>query len=425
MGQIFLSLRDISDPICFGDEALENIEIWTVLRVCRFWRDVALSCSELWMLFGIVHSAFSRPTHRDADTVLRQTVQLTKDCITFSRSRLLHFAFHANENFLEAAQLLATESLRWKSVSFNNLPVLRALEPEVLYRLPNLYSLDLDGLGMEWDSQTRPLELFQQAPSLTKLTLCEFERPHTRFSFPWHQITLFTSRNLRQFLPILHLMPSLVELTSVEDVIEVGEIQDRILFPNLKRLEVTSNSPTTSQIFDALRTPQLTSLILCSRRGFSRLYAAAVAQMIKSSGCSPKNLSVSDYAVDSIFRILVETRDLKTLTVTNLTYPSELLSGLDLPRLRKLALRKCAPELALVPSLTRLLQGGNSDSGLTSNEANSLRNISIGFSSHPGVELFRSWKETARQAVRDSLVHVEFLDSLNCAYPSVSTTERN
>lgn len=134
------------------------------------------------------------------------------------------------------------------------------------------------------------------------------------------------------------------------------EIQGRVFLPNLEHLEVISNSPTTIQIFDVLSTPKLSSLCLLSKRGFSRIYATAIVQMIKLSECSLKTLSITDYAIDSIIRILNEVRDLEELSVTNVRYPSELLGAMGnlLPRSWTLVLWKCDPDMKLDLYLTQM-----------------------------------------------------------------------
>ncbi|KXN84906.1 hypothetical protein AN958_11932 [Leucoagaricus sp. SymC.cos] len=413
LGQIFIVLQSISEPICFGDDALENTELWTLLNVCRFWRTVAMSYSELWSHFAITRQPFSRPSEKGVDILAQQTLQFTKDCISYSHTRPLHFVFHANEDYLGAAELLATESRRWCSVRFNNLAVLRVLEPRILGHLPNLCSLTIDGLGKEWDLQTGPLQAFQQAPSLLRLTLFDLEQPQSRFILPWRQITQFSSFQLRQFLPILNLMPSLVEFKSTEDICEFDEIQERIHLPNLERLEVMSNSPTTNQIFDALQTPKLTALRLFSKRGFSRIYAAAVVEMIKTSGCCLNSLSVSDYAIDSIFRMLREVRDLEELTFG---VPSG--NGRLLPQLRKLVLRKCAPELNLGTCLLRMVRGRNSVTEVLPYLPQTLHEISIGLSSVPESQFLRSWKDIVRQLRDADVVQIELNGLFDFIYPT-------
>ncbi|KAJ3562520.1 hypothetical protein NP233_g9517 [Leucocoprinus birnbaumii] len=403
LGQIFLALQNVSEPICFGDDALENIEPWTLLRVCRFWRDVALSLSELWSKFTIIRQPFSRPSGREMDSMLQQTLRLTKDCLSHSHSRPLHFVFHADDEFVAAAKMIAAESSRWMSAAFNNLPVLQTLEPKLLGRLPLLHCLEIDGLGKEWDNQTQPLQAFRQAPALTRLSLYELTQPHSRFLLPWHQITHFTSFELRDFLPILHLMPSLVELKSVEDFCRPEEIQDRIILPNLERLEVTSNSPTTSQIFDALLTPKLDTLRLFSKRGFSRIYATAAVLMLRLSECHLRTLAVSDYAVDSTLRILGAVADLEDLTVTNVMYPSELFAAVTLhtlPKLRSVKLRKCAPETKLWTTLTQFLRDRapvDRNSSNLSVEGFPLRLISIGLSASPDSRFLRNHRDAVQQ----------------------------
>lgn len=426
LGQIFLALQNISESICFGDDALENVELWTLLRVCRFWRDVALSLSELWSKFTIIRQPFSsRPSDRGMDMLLQQTLSLAENCISYSHSRPLHFVFHADEEFVDVAELLAAESSRWMSAAFNNLPVLQSLEPKALGRLPLLRSLEIDGLGKEWDTQTQPLKVFQEAPGLVRLSLYELDQPHTRFILPWRQITHFTSFELRGFLPVLHLMPSLVKLKSVEDICELEEIQERILLPNLECLEVTSNSPTTSQIFDTLMTPKLNTLRLFSKRGFSRIYAAAVVQMIQSSECRPKMLAVSDYAVDSTVRILsaAAVQDLEELTVTNVMYPSELFSAMGvrgvLPKIRSLILRKCAPEPSLWACVLQFLRSRTLFGGqLDHTERLSLDFISVGLSASPDSRFLRDCKDTVRQLrERDIGTRLELIGPFNFIYP--------
>lgn len=414
LGQIFLRLRDLSEPICYGDDALESIGLWTLLRVCRFWRDVALSYSELWSEFGIIRQPFCRPSERDATTMLHQALQLTKDCISHSRTRPLHFVFHANEDFLAVGKLLAVESARWSSAAFNNLRILQALEPEIHDRLHNLRVLDLDALGKDWDSSAQPLQAFSRAPSLERLSLNGFERPQGQIILPWLQITHFSSFELRRFLPILRFMPSLVEFKSIEDHCQQDEIQERILLPNLERLEVTSNSPTTSQIFDALKTPKLSSLHLISKRGFSRIYAAAVVQMIRWSGCDIEILSITDYAPDSILRILGEVRDLKQLTITNLLYPSELLAGMSglLPNLQSLALQKCEADINLGTDLTQMMHERR-QARENGNGRHSLAKICVGLSSTPRQRFHHSWKNGA-DSLRKMGVEIELRGPFDC-----------
>ncbi|KAF9444550.1 hypothetical protein P691DRAFT_711677 [Macrolepiota fuliginosa MF-IS2] len=407
LGQIFLALRDMSEPTCFGDDTLENVELWTLLRVCRLWRDVAVSYSDLWPRFVVARQPFGRPSERDTDVMLRQSLRLTKDCIAYSRTKPLFFVFHANQDLLEVGKLLAAECPRWSSVAFNNLPVLQALEPEIHGRLPNLRALLFDGLGKEWNFESQPVQAFSIAPSLTQLTLNVFEMPQDRFILPWHQITHFTSFELRQFLPILHLMPSLIDFTSTMDICQPSEIQDRIPLLNLERLEVTSNSPTMSQVFDSLGTPKLSSLHLLSKRGFSRIYSAAVVQMIRWSGCTLKVLSVTDYAVDSILHILREVRDLEELTVTNLTYPSELLDGMGgmLPHLQTLTLRKCEPDLRLSEHLVRMVQARIETRGDRYGRQ-SIVKINVAPSSTLQPSFFQNWNVGA-QKLEDVDVQVE------------------
>ncbi len=327
--------------------------------------------------------------------MLRRILQFTKHCISHSGLRPLGFTFDADERSLRVARLLATQSTRWSSVQFNNLLVLQALEPSIRDQLPILQSLDLNALGKEWDSLEYPLQTFSRAPSLTRLSLSDFERPQDRFILPWYQITHFTSFGLRHFLPILPLMPSLVSFTSIKDIYQSDEIQGRVFLPNLKHLVVISNSPTTLQIFDVLRTPKLSSLCLSSKRGFSRIYATAAVQMIKLSECTLKTLSITDYAVDSIIHILNEARDLEELSITNVMYPSELFGGMGnlLPKLRMLALWRCDPDPKLGSCLAQMLHDRVRVGGAR-NERQSLTKVSIGFSCTPDPRFYKGWNET-------------------------------
>lgn len=410
LGQIFLELRGLSDPICFGDEALENVGLWSLLHVCRFWREVALSYSELWSEFNIIRQPFSRPSERGENMTLRRILRLTKHCTSYSGSRPLKFVFDGDERLLCAARLLALQSTRWSSVVFNSFPVLQALEPEIHDQLPTLHSLGLDASGKEWDPLEYPLRLFSRAPSLTRLSLGDFDHPQDRFIFPWHQITHFTSFGLRQFLPILPLMRSLVSFTSIKDICRPDEIQGRVPLPNLEHLEVISNSPTTIQIFDVLCTPKLSSLCLFSKRGFSRIYATAIVQMIKLSECTLKTLSITDYAIDSIIHILNEVRDLEELDVTNVMYPSELLGGLGnlLPRLRTLVLWKCDPDPKLGLYLTQMACD-RARREEVQDRSQSLTKISVGLSCAPEPRFFKGWNETVYR-LGDLGLQVELID---------------
>ncbi|KAF9469607.1 hypothetical protein BDZ94DRAFT_1316761 [Collybia nuda] len=183
---------------------------WLLTRICKLWRDIALSNSQLWSTFNIhldPHYSQFFPTSRLAKVHLE-------------RSRPCDLSIHANfspyphYSSHPIFSLILKHSERWKSVRFDHachwaLSEICVTKPDypLLKELHLLYGYN----------QLATLDGFRNAPLLYSLSIdgfrLEYPSPTSHVGFPYHQITkLVVSRTpLQEVVRVMGRMPILEE----------------------------------------------------------------------------------------------------------------------------------------------------------------------------------------------------------------------
>ncbi|KAJ7648534.1 hypothetical protein B0H17DRAFT_1338829 [Mycena rosella] len=230
-------------------------------RICRLWRQIALSTPQLWnhMDFSINIKSDSRQT---------PSVSLIRTCLSRAASSplslFLALTTQINDEPVDQGvgpilDAFAPHSKMWENVGFcTTLNSLRALSG-IHKHLPRLKSLKL-GL-LDWNAPETPITLFEEAPLLQIVHLISLHSQTV--TLPWSQLTALHIEDISvgELWGVLGLTPNLVSLI-IGYV--YGDTNLWSLPPHLHLQSIVSTtlSSATYQILLFLTVPRLRDLKL-------------------------------------------------------------------------------------------------------------------------------------------------------------------
>ncbi|KAL1755687.1 hypothetical protein FB107DRAFT_290632 [Schizophyllum commune] len=188
--------------------------IWTIVKVCRMWRDVAHDLPTLWTRIDTYTPAratfASKNISKSIDRVLEARLTLeTYLARSHDHPLELRISLHPWDGWEHILKLLWAERHRWEDITFSGVG-LKMLQDIMADGDDSGFLLlrQFNWLVSSSNDITRRLP-FLPAPNLHRLTLAGEVRP-SRLALPWSQITHYAGPGIscRNTL-ILSLMPNL------------------------------------------------------------------------------------------------------------------------------------------------------------------------------------------------------------------------
>jgi hypothetical protein len=295
-------------------------DAWKLERVCKRWRNVALSVQELWSNIEVYLGSLSS---YKAAVPMGIVKELVDRCLQRSENHSLSIKFieiGSPPHFLGIFDHLSRASHRWQDISFSLSMLSEA--PQLDNGLTRLRSLGLSGAY----KATRSLSSFQHAQQLTQLRLFSVVKPCRTLILPWSQLTylkiIYCVFQTGEFMEMLHRTPNLVEFISKGNkgltknhLDSVRPIYDR----SLQCLEIQASPMEICTLFQPITFPKLSELYIThltqTTQNLHIQTADSITSAIRRSNCFITTLTLSSAGSKFVSRILEETPHLKCLTL--------------------------------------------------------------------------------------------------------------
>ncbi|KAJ7285281.1 hypothetical protein C8J57DRAFT_1170597 [Mycena rebaudengoi] len=327
-------------------------------RVCRHWRNIALSNQQLW-------STLSFPADVDAMNCLDRDNLMS---LWLSRSGQhplsirLHYRSYDVPSYTEDCAELDVESTkaclrvicqhssRWRDLDLNlSLSSLDALSNfELTGGLPVLRHLSI-GVGDYEGVYSKTIDIFAKAPRLRSVELRldpDGSVALSAVSFPWTQLTSFIGHNfsIEEALEVLCRASSLVHCAlslfgSGPDEIELFPPQ-----PSLKSFTVTAASPYSTpseNVFNVLTLPGLQALTIEAKSAILDFHP--LTSMLTRSSCALRFFSCSTVDANALPQFLRSLRCMSSLSILEL--------GAQSPRIGVGIIEALTDDSVLIPQL--------------------------------------------------------------------------
>ncbi|TFK23148.1 hypothetical protein FA15DRAFT_475600 [Coprinopsis marcescibilis] len=247
-------------------------------RVCRYWRDIAVSTPYLWNSISITKNWRRRKGQSLLELWLKRSANLplsVEISISLYMEPIYDYAtldliFSYSERWSRLRLNLTDHLLR--SVLSMCMPMLEVLEFTSNYAIA---SLNMD---------------HHAAPRLRSVSLLTVPLDPAPLSLPWHQLTHFSSRcwgDVQSHLDILKRCPNLEKFRMHLLHAQVPPAEEPLVMRNLKSLEVVAFiGSAMDSILNRLILPALSELILevpdespaCGVSGWPKLVAFSLAE---------------------------------------------------------------------------------------------------------------------------------------------------
>ncbi|KAF7312598.1 F-box domain-containing protein [Mycena indigotica] len=322
---------------CVPRNAL-NCNLWRAAvvlgSVCRHWRAVVLSMSELWTAISLIvdGTASERISSSVALWLTRSKARPLAIRISPQSDAGDAFSDQAEEwwalveEFMEhLLPQLVLHRARWQHVEISvPLSVLRSIRDKT-EPLPELVHLSLGAVQEHWKNKEGevPVTLFASAPQLQSLHLTldttgDFRRMGL-IELPYGQLTSFTGTGFSHYecLEILDLMPNLVYCAFFVSNRDSDVADDPPPLERLRSLQLWSFAPTAhpQHILEDLVMPSLETLLV--GRDDSRLLAVELSHLIKRSNCTIRHFACEELDPEDIADCLDVLTSIQTLDLLN------------------------------------------------------------------------------------------------------------
>ncbi|KAJ3575479.1 hypothetical protein NP233_g1073 [Leucocoprinus birnbaumii] len=375
LGEIFSQVSDRGIQLVRRDA-----HPWTLIPVCRLWRDVVVSTPPLWAYVTI---QLDPVRVSRVDTRGQSLIAAWKLCLQRSRNYPLTMIIDAASSdsftFLQHLLLpLISHAGQWENMSFGFplvylLPFIR--KPHL--RFPRLRKLMLRGsahsepsFGIEADDQPPPSHLFQRAPWLSQVRLEEFPYSPSLLQLPWVRITNLTIRwclgDSWDLLGILQNTPHLSSLTFTQFLSSESTppetLQPQLLvLQQLKKINWVTIDAEQLALFDHVAAPQLTELDLSVGR--SERHFQIMERFMRRSGCSVKKFRVDSIFDEKCLRILPDVEEIEFSSIPAdinlihaLTFDESHPAGWVCTKLKKLVFRNVPMEVDFHSAFVNMVQ---------------------------------------------------------------------
>ncbi|KAJ3711440.1 hypothetical protein DFJ43DRAFT_1107692 [Lentinula guzmanii] len=190
-------------------------QLWNLGRICSRWRSVI--CLEMPLTWSTIKINFRSSTARAARLsrhsaeIMRVCIQRTRECpLTIAYTCASDVGATARDDWLRCLDSLVAVSERWKSIDFFiPITVLSRLLP-AKGRLKSLEVLNLSLEPQNARSLPRAVDIFEDAPKLTRVTMSSHLSLDT-FRLPWKQIIEYRTKLMEVWncVEVLHHAPHL------------------------------------------------------------------------------------------------------------------------------------------------------------------------------------------------------------------------
>ncbi|KAJ7464236.1 hypothetical protein B0H11DRAFT_78626 [Mycena galericulata] len=283
---------------------------FTLVSVCRHWRDVAFSTCGLWPAFHVNSQAFLSPNMGGVSNLLRSWLSRV-GAIPFRVD--IRLPASSSPEILSilapyASQLL---NLKLKLSGPVSLPVDSG-------PLSSLMEISIE-TGPGVDDEDIQFAAFLNAPRLQKATL--LGTTLTQISLPWTQLTTLVLCNhpVVECLKILRETPNLTTLNVFSNDAENAVLSTPVELRHLRTLQSSS-----MLLLDHLTLPALEEL---EPRHFDESDSLIVRDLVTRSGCSVRKLSLFRGALHDVDNCVSALPTLRDLTLTSVTCDWDELEG--------------------------------------------------------------------------------------------------
>ncbi|KAF8889888.1 hypothetical protein BD779DRAFT_1785269 [Infundibulicybe gibba] len=268
---------------------------WLLTHVCSGWRNLGLSCPELWSNISIHLDGMDGDDDYDNVRSYQGYLPILETVLKRSGPRPLTVLFRHGHSTIasQLIQLLVGQCCRWKYIDITVTPSILRRMSFIKSNLPLLESLKISGDPAE--AERPPIDLFEVTPRLRKVTI-NFDLPFPML-LPWSQLLKCSITTDQDPLHILSLALNLRKYKAEEigvapwicghsvvrhDNLDFMITNDhtRLLFldlPSLKHLRLT----------DVLFPESLTAITTVIHRSSCHLQTLSLGGSYLSYGSSP------------------------------------------------------------------------------------------------------------------------------------------
>ncbi|KAJ7649805.1 hypothetical protein FB45DRAFT_997068 [Roridomyces roridus] len=314
----------VSGLRCFPNELLTEIFLrcvdlgrfdpltnrpWIVARVCRRWRDVALSCPELWRHFVVPEKC---PSHIDRFFKMQLDRARHAPIAIWMPDREMYLQSNDGEDEIDVPSdefdvlgVLLKVAPQWQEIQLTTKhDFTRFASHGVVY--PQLKTLRLNIMDDIWSDDLVDHDLASALPALVHLDWCTLDKPFPRQPFlPWSQLRTLVLHypRLPDALWVLSVLSS-----NTTDVSFISGSQDAVIVDSesvdsqIRSLDINGcDEPFSSGLLGRVVAPALENLLLNIYKQFP---VQETLSLLSTSACSLKHLRVVDGDVPSLIELL-------------------------------------------------------------------------------------------------------------------------
>lgn len=241
---------------------LSDTSPWILSRICRDWRQYALSFPPLWASLPVVR--INPKSRRRSAAMLQRCTEMLRYSSNAPLT-LRVFALNSKITNDPALDLLALHSYRWHSAKIQLPPgAVATLAPAIKGRLPILQTLCLRFISVRHDPDIPEIEAFADTPSLKSLRIEGFFSGRIQVTAP-NLLHLTCNWPLPFSFPVLSQFTKLEQLHLTFGISHVDAtfIQGNLMtFPHLKQLSADLAQDHSFSLLQSIVVPSIAEILL-------------------------------------------------------------------------------------------------------------------------------------------------------------------